>query len=357
MVKFFLFGILLNTCLFSSAQEIKVGTKVEVTATDGKVYPATVKEIIHTAHRIHYDGYGDESDVWMTKDQFRVVAGAPTTVIISTENNATAQKATGWTVGSRVEAFSSKKWNPGTIAEIKDSKYRIRYDGSSEYWDTWVAANELRQPGENGGVKVSLDKAAPGKLYLRHIRWMTGGTSLNWYFFADNGTVVVDPKHGVNPVNLAAERADNMVNMGTYVITNNSLKVQWLNGTTSDVEVEYKNGELIRIDAFSIAMRQKGFPANYKLNGTYSGVSGVGNIAQGRNFNFSENGNFSVTNTGYVSNEATNNNASNTKSGSYRINGNTLTLQYADGSVEMAPIAIWEDRIVINNTSLPMKGN
>ena len=357
MVKFFLLILSLITCLLGMAQEIKVGTKVQVTATDGKVYPATVKEIIHTAHRIHYDGYGDESDVWMTKDQFRVVAGAPTTVIKSTENNAAVQKTTGWTVGSRVEAYSSKKWNPGTIAEIKDSKYRIRYDGSSEYWDTWVAANELRQPGENGGVNVSLDKAAQGKLYLRHIRWMTGGTSLNWYFFADNGTVVVDPKHGVNPVNLAAERADNMINMGTYVMTNNSLKVQWLNGTNSDVEVEYKNGELIRIDAFSIVMRQKGFPANFKLNGTYSGVSGVGDVAQGRNFTFSENGRFSVTNTGYISNQATNNTVSQNQSGTYRIIGNTLILEYAGGNVEMAPIAIWDDRIVINNTSLPKMGN
>lgn len=357
MVKFFLLILSLTNCLWGMAQEIKVGTKVEVTATDGKVYAATIKEIIHTAYRVHYDGYADTNDVWMTKDQFRVAAEAAPAIIIPTDKQTQTQKPGEWKAGSRVEAYSGNKWYTGTIAEIKDSKYRIRYDGYSETWDTWVAANELRQPGENGGVKVSLEKAAPGKLYLRHIRWMTGGTSLNWYFFADNGTVVVDPKHGVNPVNLAAERADNMKNMGTYVMTNNSLKISWLNGTTSDVEVEYKNGELIRIDAFSIVMRQKGFPANFKLNGTYNGVSGVGDVAQGRNFIFSGNGSFSVTNTGYVSNEATNNNVSNTKSGSYRINGNTLTLEYADGTVEMAPIAIWDDRIVINNTSLPKMGN
>ena len=89
---------------------------------------------------------------------------------------------------------------------------------------------------------------------------MTGGISLNWYFFAENGTVVVDPKHGVNPINLAAEREDTMINMGTYVLTNNSLKVKWLNGSTSDVEGQYKNGELIQINAFSIVMQQKGIP-------------------------------------------------------------------------------------------------
>ena len=88
------------------AQEIKVGTKVEVTATDGKVYKGTVKEIIHTAHKIHYDGFDDQFDVWLMADQFKVVntntapnapvANAPATngVTKPTNTNTPARAAT-----------------------------------------------------------------------------------------------------------------------------------------------------------------------------------------------------------------------------------------------------------------------
>ena len=90
---------------------------------------AREKHSFHTAHRIHYVGYDDQSDVWMTKDHFRVVAGAPPTVIKVTENNAPVQKTAGWTVRSREEAYIGNKWRTVTTAEIKDLKYRFRNDG------------------------------------------------------------------------------------------------------------------------------------------------------------------------------------------------------------------------------------
>jgi len=356
MLKIKLLILLLCFIKLGYAQEIKVGSKVEITASDGKLYQGTIREIIHTAHKVHYDGYDDQYDTWMTKDQFKVIDSLPVAPVVAAALPV-ANTASIFQVGARVEAFSSKKWDQGTLVEIKDDKFKIHFDGYSDYWDTWVAANELRAPGTNGDVKISSDKAAKGKLYLRHIRWLTGGTSLNWYFFADNGTIVLDPKHGTNPVDLAAERVDNMKNMGTYSFSNNLLSIKWVNGLSTEVEVEYKNGELIRIDAFSIVMRLTGMPANYKLNGTYSGVMGVGSVAQGRTFTFTNNGTFTSVNTGYVSTGMGNASAEKSNSGNYTINGNTLVLNYADGSIEKAPIAIWDDRLVINNTSLPLVKN
>lgn len=356
MLKIGLLLLLFCILITGIAQEIKVGSKVEFTASDGKLYQGTIREIIHTAHKVHYDGFDDQFDTWMTKDQFKLKEVLPVARTTAPPSPAINQ-ASAMLVGDKVEAFSSKKWDQGTIVESKDGKFKIHFDGYSEYWDTWVTANELRAPGTNGEVKISADKAAKGKLYLRHIRWLTGGTSLNWYFFADNGTIVLDPKHGANPVNLAEERIDNMKNMGTYSFSNNLLKIKWVNGLTTEVEVEYKNGELIRIDAFSIVMRLTGFPANYKLNGTYNGVMGVGGIAQGRTFSFSNNGTFTSLNTGYVSTGMGNATAEKSSSGNYSISGNTLVLNYADGNVEKAPIAIWDDRLVINNTSLPLVRN
>jgi hypothetical protein len=337
-------------------QTIKVGSKVEFMALDGNMYKGTIKEIVHTAYKVEYDGF-DGQYTWMTLDQFKPTATVSPNKV-GTKSLPDDNKYSAWQVGSKVEAFSSKKWYSGTIAEIKDGKYKIRYDGYSEYWDTWVTNNELRPTGSNDNIKVSLDKAAKGKLYLRHIRWLTNGnTSLNWYFLADNGTIVVDPIHGVNPVNLYEERQDNMKNMGTYVLTNNSLKVKWLNGTASDVEVEYKNGDLCRIDALSLVMRQKGVPANFKLNGTYSGVLSAGSVSGGRSFSFSNRGTFSVVNTGYISSGAGSGTSTAQNSGTYTISGNTLTLNFNDGKIEKSAIAIWDNRVVINNTSLPLVGN
>jgi hypothetical protein len=349
--------LLLMICLYKpgNAQEITVGTRVEVTATDGKVYKGTIMEIIHTAHKIHYDGYDKQYDAWMTRDQFKLIGAVPVAPV-NTKPPPVINNAFSLVAGSNVEVYSNKRWKQGTIVEVKNGKYKIRYDGYSENWDTWETSNELRAPGTNGDVKISNDKAAKGKLYLRHIRWLTGGSSLNWYFLADNGTIVLDPKHGANPVNLAEERVDNMSNMGAYVLSNNLLKVKWLNGTTNEVLVEYKNGEIISIDAFSIVVRQTGFPANYKLNGTYSGVLGVGNVAQARTFTFSTNGTFTNKNTGFVTTGDGNAMAEKNNSGNYSIIGNTLVLNYADGKIEKAPIAIWSDRLVINNTSLPLVG-
>ena len=347
---------LLLAVVILDAQTIKVGSKVDIPAVDGKTYKGTVKEIIHTAHKVEYDGF-DGQYAWLTIDQFRLsVAATEEKSKIFQVANIVQNK--GWGIGSRVEAFSAKKWYSGSIIEIKSNTYKIRYDGYTEYWDTWVAENELRQPGFNNDVRVSLDKVAKGKLYLRHIRWLTNGnTSLNWYFLADNGTIVVDPVHGANPVNLFAERMDNMKNVGTYALTKNLLKVQWVNGTTSEVGVEYKNGEIISIDAMSIVMRQYGVPAGFKLNGTYSGVLSAGGVSSGRTFKFSVNGTFSLQNTGYVSNSATNAMSTNSNAGKYTISGNTLIINFDDGKVEKSTIAIWDNRLVINSTSLPLVGN
>lgn len=357
MRKIGLLLVMLSIIGLGCGHEIKVGTKVAFTADDGKQYTGTVTEVSDTAYKVHPDGFDEKYFYWMTEEEFTLVKTAEVTNTTKEEPPA-ANPVLTLTVGSKVEALSAKKWVSGTITEVLDGKYKIHYDGWTDYWDEWVVQDQLRAPGTNGDVKISLDKKAKGKLYLRHIRWLaTGGSSLDWYFLADNGTIVVDPKHGTDPVNLAAERVDNMKNMGTYSIEGDLLKIKWVNGTNTDVEVEYKDGDICRIDAMSLVMRQTGVPAGYTLNGTYSGVTGVGNIAAGRTFSFSNNGSFTGVNTGYVSAEQGNATAEKNISGTYNITGNTLTLTYADGTIEKAPIAIWESRLVIGNVSLPLAGD
>ncbi len=47
------------------AQKWKVGDKLSV-EWNGKWYPAVIKEIKEGKYKIHYDGYGDNWDEWVT---------------------------------------------------------------------------------------------------------------------------------------------------------------------------------------------------------------------------------------------------------------------------------------------------
>lgn len=65
---------------------------------------------------------------------------------------------------------------------------------------------------------AAANKGPSGTLYLRTYMW-TGmcGSSLDisWLYFGDDGQIVRNPKHGVNPVQWDKEKTDNVANTGT----------------------------------------------------------------------------------------------------------------------------------------------
>jgi hypothetical protein len=68
---------------------------------------------------------------------------------------------------------------------------------------------------------------ANGKLYFRTFMWTgTYGSTLEmtWIYMGNNGSIVRNPKNGVNPVNFAAELANNSDNVGKYAISNGKKK-------------------------------------------------------------------------------------------------------------------------------------
>src|ERR1043165_4191447 len=86
------------TILFSLATFAQqVGSKVQLTAVDGKTYTGIVKEINGDKYRIKYDGVDFEA--WLVAAQFNVVGNNGTQANQAT----TVQKNGDWQVGDKVE--------------------------------------------------------------------------------------------------------------------------------------------------------------------------------------------------------------------------------------------------------------
>ncbi|HEX2536002.1 MAG TPA: agenet domain-containing protein, partial [Chitinophagaceae bacterium] len=70
----------------AAPESIRAGTRVEVYATDGKWYPATILEARSGRYKVRYDGYDERYDAWVLPAQFRVSAQTGTTTATRTTN-------------------------------------------------------------------------------------------------------------------------------------------------------------------------------------------------------------------------------------------------------------------------------
>lgn len=400
-------------CTIVVAQPFLAGDRVDVYATDGKYYPATVLESAAAQLKLRYLGFGADKDAWVKENQ--VVRGGAK--------------------GDKIVVVAASGILQGTIAEVLPGGYKVQYDGNAESHTltrsqfsfmsspeesrknnaqnlavastktsappvtttpastttntiyppgtklmglegtTWYAATvkefangKYRVKWDNYSSEAWLtpaqvklkptlpaDKARPanGKMYLRSMRWIaTGNTELTWFFLGDNGVIVADPKFGTNPVNPALEQVGNDVNVGLYTVGNGTLDVKWLNGKTTAYGMKTRNGEIIELDAGGIMVRQKGLPENYKLNGTYKGSISINEVSSSATYTFSPDGTVGVNYTG----TAAQGRAENTNQGKYIIKGTNLLMLFADGTKINANVGTTDgtgnNNIVINKTWL-----
>lgn len=399
----------------AAAQPFAPGSKVDVYATDGKYYGATVVERKGDEYKIRYLGYGLDKDVWvkenslvrggrrgdrvvvagangffngvieevgineykvkydgypelyvLTRSQFHFVnkpvdiegptstkpagIGAPSTVRSTAgPERRTFPASSPFVEGAKIEAQEGAIWYAATIKEIKEGKYLVKWEGYDQ--ENWLPVEKLRPMAMLPAEKL---KVASGATYIRSIRWIaTGYTELRWFFLGNNGVIVANPVHGLNPVNFSLEQVDNRKNVGNYNISNNQIHIRWLNGNTSTLALKYRNGDIIEMDAGGIMVRQKGLPANFRIGGTYSGTMAFGGVSSGGTYVFSKDGSVAVKKTGSVNAGVTGGMAESEKRGAYAIKGNTLTIAYADGTTEVANIGVFgDDKLVINGTWL-----
>lgn len=284
---------------------------------------------------------------------------------------------------SKVEIEWSGAWYKGSILEVKDDKYKITYQGYSSSWDELVNKERLRpvkaealstsiasnsttsQPAEQKvpapAVNANYAKTAPGKLYLKTYFWtgMYGSNlSISWIYLGNDGTVVRDPKNGVNPIDYKAELANNEKNVGKYKIEGSTITVTWNNGTTSNWKTTSKNGEYATIDG-GIVTRQRGMPANYRLNGTFTASAFLPNVSSVNKFTFKPDGTFALYRSGSISTPDVSKFSDDELKGTYRIDGNTLRLNYANGDQKASVICVWDDgnkkNLVINSSYFPQQ--
>lgn len=210
---------------------------------------------------------------------------------------------------------------------------------------------------------LSGKSTSTGKLYFRTFMWtsMYGSSlELKWIFLGNDGTIVVNPKNGVNPINYTAELANNKDNVGQFKITGNQMNITWQNGKTTEWSLEHKGGDITAIDA-GIVSRPKPVAANYKLSGQYAASTVLPNVSSVHTLVFQNDGTFKLNKSGAVSTRDVSALSQSDSKGTYKISGNTLWLNFDNGESQVATIYIWEQdggkrHLVINQSSYPQEG-
>lgn len=110
-IVFFVCCLLFANTLF--AQSFNTGDKVDMYSTDGNYYAATVIEVSGDKCKIHFDAYDATKDTWVQA----------------------ASLVRGGRQGEKLVVVSDKGTFFGTIIEVQNTIYKVKYDG---YPDTYT---------------------------------------------------------------------------------------------------------------------------------------------------------------------------------------------------------------------------
>lgn len=193
-----------------------------------------------------------------------------------------------------------------------------------------------------------------GKLFLKTTMY---GSSLDisWVYLGNDGEIVKDPKHGVNPINISAERVDNVAYTGTYKVVGSNFQITWKNGKSETWSFEKTKGEYSSING-GIVTQPSALPINYKLTGSYAAGAVTANLSASSTLTFTADGKFKEARLGAVSTNETGASAADKRQGTYTITGNTLKLKYNSGENYVAVVGIYKistaiTYFIINSTS------
>jgi hypothetical protein len=201
-----------------------------------------------------------------------------------------------------------------------------------------------------------------GTVYLRTVFWANsfgGSLDISWIYLGSDGTFIRNPKHGLDPVNIAAEKNDNAENVGTYKTEGDKLKITWDNGKTDEWTTEREKGEMVAMDGGLVSVPDK-FGANEKIEGQFAATAFSPGFSNVQTMVFKKDGSFALTNSNAVSTEVTSAYGESTQKGKYELNGNTIHLKFDNGNENLACITHWKQDdgklfLVINHNSFPQE--
>ena len=191
-------------------------------------------------------------------------------------------------------------------------------------------------------------------LYLRTQFWSGGSLDISWLYFTKDGVIVKNPAYGINPFSLPKEIELNKANTGNFLIAANKLNVNWGNGKSQSVKVEFNGANLKAYDG-GICTKAKPFSAKALGGKTYSGYASAGAVSQSTVIEFKEDGFFvmnrvgAITGSGNISGAAS---SKGTKTGKYTVSGNTIVFKYDDGTewrTLAQPYDLGKDEIILND--------
>jgi hypothetical protein len=103
----------------------QIGRRVEV-YSENTWYLAQIIDARGREIKVHYYGYEEEDDEWVTIDQVREV------------------KRTNYPAGSAVEVKWKQKWYTAKVLEARAGIHHIQYEGFGPEWNEWVASKRIR---------------------------------------------------------------------------------------------------------------------------------------------------------------------------------------------------------------------
>jgi hypothetical protein len=106
----------------------RIGERAKARDSNGDLYACRIIGARNEKLRIHFIGYEDDEDVWVTPEDLEPI------------------KAVVYEKGSKVEVLWKKQWYPATVLQAKDGVHLIHYTDYEAKWDEWVPSRRIREP-------------------------------------------------------------------------------------------------------------------------------------------------------------------------------------------------------------------
>jgi hypothetical protein len=128
-----------------------ISNRLEV-RSEGDWYKARIIDARGAAYRVHYFGFEDSDDEWVTRRLFRMptVASARNSRRASSwDTSEYRNEADEFRTGTNVEVNWQGRWYPAKILKDQQGRHLVHYSGYDDSWNEWVSDHRIRRPAWN----------------------------------------------------------------------------------------------------------------------------------------------------------------------------------------------------------------
>lgn len=170
-----------------------------------------------------------------------------------------------------------------------------------------------------------------GDLYLRTQIGSSSSLQITWIFLGTDGTIIKNPRLGVNPLDKDKETAINPASVGKYTQNGDKMDITWNDGSKQSLNVQYKDGKMSGYDG-GVCTVAKSFSADSFPNEVYTGQGafGGGTLSEYITLTLNSDKTYIWFSRIYV--QQTGTWSEKTENGTYTLNKNTLRLIAPNGA-------------------------